>query len=150
MPSLSSSISKGAVGVCFSTAITAESRQFGLNAANAIGAAYEVPENLMSAITGVSGSGIAYAFAFIHGIAMGGVRSGLPYTTALAVAIDMTIGAAELLRHTGSHPQSMIASVCSPAGTTIEGLYALENGRFTALCMDAVTAASQKSQELES
>jgi len=149
MPSLAASAGKGAVGVCYSNALSIENRKLCLAIAGSLGQPYEIAEQQMHAITGLSGSGIAFGFAFLHGLAMGGVSSGLPYPQALQITLDMVEGAAALIRQTGTNPVEMISKVCSPAGTTIRGMYELEKGGFTALCMAAVQAAADRSSELE-
>jgi len=150
MPSLSSACGVSAIGVCWSEGVSSTFHKFALEVAQGMGTPYEVPEALMGAVTGVSGSGIAYAFAFAHGIAMGGVKSGLSYQTSLSMALDMMEGAAKILRNNGENPVSMLAKVCSPAGTTIDGVAVLERGGFVSLCMDAVLAATERSRQLES
>jgi pyrroline-5-carboxylate reductase len=100
-------------------------------------------------ITGLSGSGIAFAFAFIHALAMGGVKTGLGYAQACDVAIQVVEGAAAVLRGTKDTPANLIAKVCSPAGTTIAGIEALEEAAFTAAVMRAVEEAAARADELE-
>jgi pyrroline-5-carboxylate reductase len=120
-----------------------------LELAAAAGSALEIPEKLMAMITGLSGSGIAFAFAFIHALAMGGVKTGLGYTQACDVAIQVVEGAAAVLRGTKDTPANLIAKVSSPAGTTIAGIEALEEAAFTAAVMRAVEQATSRAEELE-
>jgi pyrroline-5-carboxylate reductase len=103
----------------------------------------------MPAVTGVSGSGIAYVFEFINALAMGGVRTGLPYATALNMSIDVLEGAVATLRDNKLHPTEMISRVCSPAGSTVEGILELEQAGFQAIVMKAVSRAAERSRELE-
>lgn len=155
MPSLSARIGVGAVALCFHPALqnhdSAGQRtiEFAQGIANAVGTAYEIPEQFMGAFTGISGSGIAYAWSFIHGMAMGGVQNGLSYGSSLGIVCDMVIGAAQLLKDTGEHPVSMLSKVCSPGGTTIEGIHVLDRAGFQGLCMDAVKQTVKRSKELE-
>ena len=108
-----------------------------------------IPEKLMAAITGLSGSGIAFVFHFVHALALGGVREGFPYPQALEHALDTIDGATALLRSTGDHPIAFESRVCSPAGTTIEGVKALEKGGFTDAVLEAVSASARRAHELE-
>ena len=150
MPSLAASVGKSVTGVSFSPNSGPDFRTDALAIAEAIGSAFEIPERLMPAVTGVSGSGIAYVFAFINALAMGGVRAGLPYGQSLPMALDVLEGAVATLRDNHIHPQEMISRVCSPAGSTIEGIMELDSGGFQALVMQAVSAAAERSRELES
>ena len=123
-------------------------REDALVLAAALGTALEIPEKLMSAMTGVSGSGLAFVFQFVHAMAQGGVAAGFDYQTALAVAVAGLEGAASLLKD-GAHPMELASRVTSPAGTTIQGVRALEKGGFTAAVMEAVEAAARKATEFE-
>lgn len=149
MPSLAARIGRAVVGVTLPDALTSEQRETALEVARAMGTPFEVPESLMSAVTGLSGSGLAYVFAFIHALALGGVRCGIPYQQAVEMARDVTSGAAELLSAHGEHPISALSRVISPAGTTIEGVAALEQHAFGAAVIDAVVAAADRARELE-
>ena len=115
---------------------------------NCVGRAEEVPEKLMDAVTGVSGSGPAYAFLMIEALADGGVRAGLPRAVAMSLAAQTLKGAAEMVIQTGTHPATLKDQVCSPGGTTIAGVEALEKASFRAAAMGAVAAAAKRSAEL--
>ncbi|TVQ98349.1 MAG: pyrroline-5-carboxylate reductase [Spirochaetaceae bacterium] len=149
MPSLAAQVGRAAVGVALPESASDALRAKALLVAEAMGTAYELPERLMSAITGLSGSGLAYVFAFIHALALGGTRAGIPYSQSLAIAREVTAGAAELLSQTGDHPIEALSRVISPAGTTIEGVSVLEERGFSAAVIDAVIAAADRAAELE-
>lgn len=149
MPSLAAKEGKAAVGVSFGGSVEPEFRSQAISIATAIGTPVELPEELLAAITGLSGSGLAYVFAFLHAMALGGVQSGLSYATALEVALQVADGAVALLRTGGEHPISLLSKVTSPAGTTIAGVRALEEGGLTAAVMDAVVRATERARELE-
>lgn len=117
--------------------------------ARSFGTAHAVAEQQMSAFVGVSGSAIATCFAFLHGIAMGGVREGLPYDMALSLIADTVESATALTRETGKHPEELLTTVCSPAGTTIEAIKILADGAFTGILMESVTASSERAREME-
>ena len=120
-----------------------------LQIAGAVGKPIQIPERLMPMMTGLSGSGIAFVFQFLHAMALGGVKTGFGYSAALETALQVVEGAVEVLRKTGETPSAWITRVASPAGTTIEGLQVLEEGGFTASVMRAVEAASRRAEELE-
>jgi pyrroline-5-carboxylate reductase len=148
MPTLAAIKGASLVGVSFNSAVSAQLRQDSLAVAAALGSPLEIPEKLMSAMTGVSGSGLAYVLQFVHAMAQGGVAAGFDYRTALAVAVAGLEGAVSLLKD-GIHPMELASRVTSPAGTTIQGIRALERGGFTAAVMEAVEAAARKATELE-
>lgn len=150
MPNLAAGIRESAVGVSFATAADEQFRRDALTIASLLGTPYELPEKLLSAFTGLSGSGIAYVFNFIHALALGGTKTGIPYATSLEIALDTVRGAAEVLKTTGENPISMLSKVVSPGGTTIEGVTALEQGKVTAAVIEAVEAASKRAEEIES
>jgi pyrroline-5-carboxylate reductase len=148
MPNLAATKGAALIGVSFHPAASAGLRRDALEVASALGTGLEIPEKLMSAITGVSGSGIAYAFEFAHALALGGVASGFDYKTALAAAVATLEGAAAMLKD-GVNPVELVSRVTSPAGTTIQGIRALERGAFVATVMEAVEASARKATEFE-
>ena len=150
MPNLAAKAGKSVVGVSAGAGCGEPFITQALAIADAVGSAVLIPERLMAAITGLSGSGIAFVFHFIHAMALGGVREGFAYPQALSVALDTVEGAVALLRDTGEHPAAFESRVCSPAGTTIEGVNALEHGGLTSTVIAAVSAASRRAQELGS
>ena len=113
-----------------------------------VGKAVEVPENLMDAVTGLSGSAPAYAFLMIDALSDGGVAAGLPRQTATLLAAQTLLGAAKMVLETGRHPDDLRDQVTSPAGTTIAGIRALEEGGVRAALINAVLAATERSAEL--
>jgi pyrroline-5-carboxylate reductase len=115
---------------------------------DAVGRSVVVDENLLDAVTGLSGSGPAYVFLFLEALADGGVKMGLPRQTALLLAAQTLLGAAGLFLETREHPGSLKDMVTSPAGTTIAGLHALEQGGFRGLVMNAVESAAKRSSAL--
>jgi pyrroline-5-carboxylate reductase len=113
-----------------------------------IGRVLALPEKLMDAVTGLSGSGPAYVFTFIQALADGGVKLGIPRDKALLLAAQTVMGSARYVLESGEDPIALRGKVTSPGGTTIEGIHVLERSGFSGIVMDAVEKAAQKSQRL--
>jgi pyrroline-5-carboxylate reductase len=115
---------------------------------SSFGVALPVEEKYLDAVTGLSGSGPAYVFLFIEALADGGVQVGLSRDVALKLALHTVYGSARMALETSKHLAELKDEVTSPGGTTIAGLYALEQKGFRAAVMDAVVAGTKRSQEL--
>ncbi len=114
----------------------------------AIGQVIQVPEYLMDAVTGLSGSGPAFVAMMIEALADGGVYAGLPRGTAIQLALQTVLGTVQLLQNTELHPAQLKDKVSSPGGTTIAGVTRLEKAGFRSAIIEAVQAAYQRSQQL--
>jgi pyrroline-5-carboxylate reductase len=115
---------------------------------SALGLAFQVKEALLDAVTGLSGSGPAYAYIFIEGLSDGGVAAGLPRDIATRLAAQTVLGSAKMVLETGLHPGALKDMVTSPGGTTIEGVHELEKGSVRGTLISAVLAATEKSKKL--
>ncbi|HEY3860342.1 MAG TPA: pyrroline-5-carboxylate reductase [Verrucomicrobiae bacterium] len=115
---------------------------------SAVGLAFPLKEAMLDAVTGLSGSGPAYAYLMIEALSDGGVASGLPRDVATRLAAQTLLGSAKMVLETGLHPGVLKDMVTSPGGTTIEGLHELEKGKVRAALMSAVRAATDKSRKL--
>ena len=107
-----------------------------------------IDEGLIDAASAISGCGPAFVYMFIEALADGGVMSGLPRDKAMLYAAETLIGAAEVVKQTGRHPGELKDAVCSPGGSTIEGVKALEDGKMRGVVSGAVVKAYEKTLKL--
>lgn len=115
---------------------------------SSVGLVFQVKEPLLDAVTGLSGSGPAYAYVVIEALSDGGVAAGLPRAMATRLAAQTVLGAAKMVLESGLHPGQLKDMVASPGGTTIEGLHVLEQGGVRGVFMNAVRAAAEKAKRL--
>jgi pyrroline-5-carboxylate reductase len=152
MPNLPALIGKGASGIYFEGNIPEDDRNMVLEIFQACGLASEVKkEELLDVVTGLSGSGPAYVFSFINSLADAGVLEGLPRDTARKLAVQTVLGSAEYAAgemKNNVHLEELKDRVTSPGGTTARGLFALEEGAFSAVVIKAVKEAVLRSKEL--
>jgi len=148
MPNTPALVQEGAAGLCRGGHATDADMKLALSLFGAVGVAVEVSEHLMDAVTGLSGSGPAYCFAFMQGMIDAGVREGLARDVAHQLTVQTMLGSARLCAETGKSPSELTAMVTSPGGTTIEGLYMLEKNGLRGAVMDGVRAATNRSKEL--
>ena len=148
MPNTPALIQKGATAL----APSPEAKPEDISAAEAIfqavGITVLVKESQMDAVTGLSGSGPAWVYAVIEALTAGGVKEGLSQDVALNLTTQTVLGAAHLIQVTGKHPATLRDQVCTPGGTTMAGLYAMEEGGLRLALMNAVIAATKRSKEL--
>ena len=108
----------------------------------------QLDENLIDAASARSGSGPAYMYIFLEALADGAVACGVPRAKAMEYAAMTMVGAAEMVLQTGQHPGALKDAVCSPGGSTIQGLRALEQHGFRGAAMDCVIATYLRNREL--
>jgi pyrroline-5-carboxylate reductase len=148
MPNTPALVGQGAAAYCSGARSTRADAELAQQLLGSVGLAVEIPERLMDAVTGLSGSGPAYVYLMIEALADGGVRMGLPRADALKLAAQTVLGAATMVMETGKHPAVLKDMVTSPGGTTIAGLAELERHGLRAALIDAVTAATRRATEL--
>lgn len=148
MPNTPAMVQEGMTALSIGPGVTEEDVTAVRQMFESVGRVVPVEESLMDAVTGLSGSGPAYVFLAIEALTDGGVKMGLPRDTAGVLAAQTVLGAARMVLETGQHPARLKDQVTSPGGTTIAGLHRLEQGGLRALFIDAVEAATKRSQEL--
>jgi len=148
MPNTPALVGKGAAAFCLGSRATRADAETAMRLLGSVGLAVEVPERLMDAVTGLSGSGPAYVYLMIEALSDGGVRCGLPRADALRLAAQTLLGSAAMVLETGEHPGALKDMVTSPGGTTIAGLAELEARGLRSALIEAVTAATRRAKEL--
>ncbi len=148
MPNAPALVCEGMSVLAIGPGATEEDTQLARALFEAVGRVVVVEERLMQAVTGLSGSGPAYAYLIIEALADGAVKMGLPRGVAELLAAQTMVGAAKMLLETGESPGRLKDRVASPGGTTIAGLHQLEQGGLRATLMAAVEAATKRSEQL--
>lgn len=149
MPNTPCSIGEGMTLYALSPEVDAREEKLFLSDMAGAGKFSALEERLMDAGSAVSGCGPAFVYLFLEALADGGVACGLPRSTAMELAAQTLVGAARLQQESGAHPGALKDAVCSPGGTTIQGVRALEEGGLRAAAMRAVLAAYEKTQALK-
>jgi pyrroline-5-carboxylate reductase len=148
MPNAPALIREGISALCANKQVTKEGRKTAGRLLDAVGETVWIKEEMMDAVTGLSGSGPAYIFVLIEALSDAGVRQGLSREVATRLALWTVRGAAGMALESERHPGELKDLVTSPGGTTIAGLHALEKGKFRASLYNAVAAATERSKEL--
>jgi len=148
MPNIPCVVGAGAAGYAGGAHATASDLEKVGAILNSFGVGMAVEEKYLDAVTGLSGSGPAYVFMFMEALADGGVQMGLTREVALKLAMQTVYGAARMALESGKHLGELKDEVTSPGGTTIAGIYAMEQRGFRGSVMDAVVGATKRSQEL--
>lgn len=149
MPNTPVSVGMGVVLYTESSTVTVAEEEEFESLLKYAGIVNQIPESMIDAASALSGCGPAFAYLFIEALADGGVLCGLPREKALLFAAETVKGAAEMIIKTGKHPAQLKDNVCSPGGTTIEGVKALEEGSFRGDSMNAVVKAYEKTLKLK-
>ena len=148
MPNIAALVLESATAICPGKHASQEDLELAKAVFDSVGKTVIIEEELMDAITGLSGSGPAYLFLMIDALADAGVKVGLSRHNALTLSAQTVLGAAKLLIQTGEHPGRLKDLVTSPGGTAIAGLHTLEEGGLRTTLINAVEVATRRSREL--
>jgi pyrroline-5-carboxylate reductase len=148
MPNIPASVGAGMILYTGNKNVTDEDFSEFTKSLEKAGMLDKIEEAKIDAASAISGCGPAFVFMFIEALADGGVKCGLPREKALLYAAETLFGSAKMVLETNEHPGKLKDAVCSPAGSTIEGVNALENGSFRADVMNAVDKAYKRTVEL--
>ena len=149
MPNTPALVGEGMSGLCCNEYVTEEEFDLVHKIFESFGKAEKITENLMDAVVGVSGSGPAYVYMFIEALADSAVKYGIPRADAYKLVAQTVLGSAKMVLETGEHPGLLKDKVCSPGGTTIEGLAALEESGFRGAIIKACDANFEKNKKLK-
>ena len=148
MPNTPAQVEEGMTGVCINEKVTREDLQAICEITDSFGRTEVVPERLMDAVGAVSGCSPAYVFMFIEAMADAAVSQGMPRKQAYQFAAQAVLGSAKMVLETGMHPGELKDMVCSPAGTTIEGVRTLERLGMRSAVFEALQACADKGRRL--
>jgi pyrroline-5-carboxylate reductase len=148
MPNISATVRMAATAICPGKYAKTRDLSLARKLFECCGMVEEVEENLMDAVTGLSGTGPMYVFIIIEALSDAGVRVGLSREIATRMATQTVLGAAKMVEQTGRHPIYLKDLVTSPGGTAINALYSMEKTGLRAVLMDAVETATRRSEEL--
>jgi pyrroline-5-carboxylate reductase len=148
MPNTPALVGAGAAAIAAGKAAGDADLAWARSILGAVGTVVEVPERLLDAVTGLSGSGPAYLFMVAEAMIDAGVLVGLPREVSAGLAVQTLVGAGRLLAETGEAPEALRAAVTSPGGTTAAGLRVLEDRGVRAAILAAVAAATDRSRQL--
>ncbi|XP_041962914.1 pyrroline-5-carboxylate reductase 3 [Alosa sapidissima] len=148
MPNLPCVLQEGALLFARGSTATPETGTLLKCLLSACGAVEEGPESWIDIHTGLSGSGVAFVYLFAEAMAEGAVKMGMPSVLAQRIAAQTILGAGHMLRDSGKPAAVLRGDVCTPGGTTIYGLHALEKGGVRSAAMSAVEAATERAREL--
>ena len=148
MPNTPAQVGEGMTGACANERVTQEDLAQILTITNSFGRTEVVPERMMDAVGAVSGCSPAYVFMFIEAMADAAVAQGMPRKQAYQFAAQSVLGSAKMVLETGMHPGELKDMVCSPAGTTIEGVRILEQNGFRSAVFEALQGAADKGKKM--
>ena len=148
MPNTPAMVGEGVTAVCPAETVTEEELKEVLTLLESCGIAEVMPERLVDAVVSVSGSSPAYVFMFIEALADGAVRDGIPRKQAYRLAALSVLGSAKMVLETGMHPGELKDMVCSPAGTTIEAVAAMEKAGFRNAVLAGMEACTNKTKQM--
>ena len=150
MPNVNAGVNAGVTAICGGSHTTADHVALIQGIFDAVGKTYVLEEKHFSTFSAIAGAAPAYTYLYRDALASAGVKAGLPKQVALSIAADMVLGSAVLLQKSGEHPAVLVDKVCSPGGTTIEGLHRLRELGFEHSVYEAIAAVIAKDRSLGS
>lgn len=148
MPNVNSMVSESVSAICGNQEVSEKNLKDVSDMFNAVGKSFLVEERLFSGFSAIAGASPAFVYLFIDSLARAGVRAGFDKKTALEIASQAVFGSAKTVMESTRHPFELIDMVCSPGGTTIEGMKSLFDDGLESAVMNAVSAVIEKDKKL--
>lgn len=148
MPNINAAVGMAMTAYCVSSAVSQEQTDVLVKLCSAFGNCMPVDEKNFSAFTAIAGSAPAFVYDFIDALAFAGVKNGITYADALEISARTVLGSAKMVLESGIHPSQLTDMVCSPGGTTVEGVATLKNAGFDAAIINAVENTVKKDKAM--
>jgi len=148
MPNINAKVGEAMSAYCANAAVTDTQRDTVLRVFGAVGQTVEMAETHFSAYAALAGCSPAYTLLYMDALAEAGVKYGIPKDVSLQIVAQAVLGTARLLQESGDHPRALVDQVCSPGGTTIEGVIALQQNGFEKAVLEAARASMEKDKKL--
>lgn len=148
MPNINARAGAATAAFCPNEFVSEEQKSLVEEMLKTIGTLVQLPENMFSVFTALAGSSPAFTYMYIDALARAAVAYGMPKAQALEIAASSVFGSAKLVMESGEHPYALADSVCSPAGTTIDGVLTLQDNAFESVVHKAVAAVIEKDKRL--
>lgn len=149
MPNMNVGIGQGVSAICSNSQVTEAEEEQVINLFKTVGSTYLIPEKDFRIFTAIAGCSPAYTYLYIDSLARAGVKHGLAKDVATQIAAEAVLGSANMITKSNDSPWDLIDRVCSPGGTTIEGLLTLQEDKFTSAIVRALDATIEKDQQME-
>lgn len=148
MPNINAAVGESMTAICASSAATEDDRDFAVSFCSCFGKAVELEEKYFSAFTAVAGSAPAFAYIFADALAAAGVKYGIPAKVSQDIAAQMLLGSAKTLLESPLSVSELVRNVCSPGGTTIEGVCSLKETGFENSVITAIDKTVEKDRKM--
>jgi pyrroline-5-carboxylate reductase len=148
MPNINAKVLASESGYCANENCTSEQKKMVYDMFSAVGSAIEIPEKFFSIFGVIAGSSPAFAYIYINALAKAAVKAGMPKAQAMEIAANTVLGSAKMVLESNEHPCKLADMVCSPGGTTIEGVCALDEMGFENTVIKAFDAVLEKDRKI--
>lgn len=149
MPNINAIAGASTTGLAIAPQVTASMKQIAVQLFEAVGSVIDIPEEQFDIFSAIAGASPAFSYLYIDSLARAAVLEGMDKTLALEIAANAVLGSAKMVLESADHPWSLVDQVCSPGGTTIQGVTSLQNNHFASTIYEAVNAVIQKDRILK-
>ena len=148
MPNINGKIGASTTAICKNDFVTKRQFQTAKNMFSTIGSVVEITEQQFSIFSVIGGASVAFAYLYMDAFARAALKAGMPKKQALEITAQTVLGSAKMILESGEHPHELIDQVCSPGGTTIEGICALQENGFESTLVKAFDAVLEKDKKI--